>query len=155
MSGSNVGGNRFFYLTDPATAPSNIRFQKKAKFEAKLLVWMAISLQGVSDVYVHNSKQANRRGTYLTGCIDKRLLPFLAKYHQDGNYLFWPDLASAHYSNVVQGRLNKKNVPFVPRTDNPPNVPQASPIETVWALLEQKMYEGNWEAKNLDILAQE
>jgi hypothetical protein len=63
-------------------------------------------------------------------------------------------LASAHYSNVVQERLNEKNVPFVPRSDNPPNVPQARPIETVWTLLEQKVYVGNCEAKNLDILAQ-
>jgi hypothetical protein len=110
--------------------------------------------KGVSDTYVHKSKQAIRQETYLTECINKRLLPFIDKYHQDGNYLFWPDLASAHYSNVVQERLNEKNVPFVPRSDNPPNVPQARPIETVWTLLEQKVYEGNWEAKNLDILAQ-
>ncbi|CAM4797872.1 unnamed protein product [Rotaria magnacalcarata] len=50
-------------------------------------------------------------------------------------------------------RLNEKNVPFVIREDNPPNVPQARPIETVWTLLERKVYENNWEAKNLDVLA--
>ncbi|CAF5049781.1 unnamed protein product, partial [Rotaria magnacalcarata] len=37
--------------------------------------------------------------------------------------------------------------------DNPPNVPQARSIETVWALLERKVYENNWEAKYLDALA--
>ncbi|CAF4057001.1 unnamed protein product [Rotaria magnacalcarata] len=50
-------------------------------------------------------------------------------------------------------RSNEKSVPFVIREDNPPNVPQARPIETVWTLLERKVYENNWEAKNLDVLA--
>ncbi|CAF1505538.1 unnamed protein product [Rotaria magnacalcarata] len=57
-----------------------------------------------------------------------------------------------HHSTISQ-RSNEKSVPFVIREDNPPNVPQARPIETVWTLLERKVYENNWEAKNLDVLA--
>ncbi|CAF4685028.1 unnamed protein product, partial [Rotaria socialis] len=150
----NVIGNRFFYSTDLTMAPVDIKFRKKKKFESKVMVWMVISSKGVSDVYVHKSKQAIRQDTYLNQFINKRLLPFIEKYHQDGNYLFWPDLASAHYSKSVQERLNEKNVPFVIREDNPSNVPQARPIETVWTLLERKVYENNWEAKDLDVLAQ-
>ena len=33
------------------------------------------------------------------------------------------------------------------------NVPQTRPIETVWSLLEQKVYEDTWEAKNLEQLS--
>ncbi|CAF2036103.1 unnamed protein product [Rotaria magnacalcarata] len=153
LTGDNVIGNRFFYSTDLTTAPVDIKFRKKKKFESKIMIWMAISSKGVSDVYVHKSKQAIRQDTYLNQCINKRLLPFIEKYHQDNNYLFWPDLASAHYSKSVQERLNEKNVLFVIREDNPPNVPQARPIETVGTLLERKVYESNWEAKNLDVLA--
>ncbi|CAF0730696.1 unnamed protein product [Adineta steineri] len=153
LSGNDVGGNGYFYSTDPATTPSNIKFQKKKTFEPKLMIWMAMSSKGVSGVYIHKSKQAVRQTTYLEECINKRLIPFIENYHQDGNYMFWPDLASAHYSNVVKERLNEKNVPFVPRPNNPPNVPQARPIETVWALLERKVYANNWEAKDLDTLA--
>ncbi|CAF2010649.1 unnamed protein product [Rotaria magnacalcarata] len=111
FTGDNVIGNRFFYSTDLNTAPVDIKFRKKKKFESKIM------------------------------------------YHQNGNYLFWPDLASAHYSKSLQERSNEKSVPFVIREDNPPNVPQARPIETVWTLLERKVYENNWEAKNLDVLA--
>ena len=53
----------------------------------------------------------------------------------------------------MQERLHEKNVPFVICKDNPPNIPQARPIETLWTLLERKVYENNWEAKNLDVLA--
>ena len=153
LSGNNVGGNRFYYSIDPSTTPSNIKFQKKKQFEPKVMIWMAISSKGVSDVYVHRSKLGVLQATYLKECINKRLLPFIEKYHHDGNYLFWPDLASAHYSKIVKQRLDEKNVPFVSRQDNPPNVPQARPIETVWALLERKVYENNWEAKDMDALA--
>ena len=153
LSGDNVSGNQLFYSTDPVTAPANIKFKKRKKFEPKIMVWMAMSSKGVSNVYIHKSKQAIRQDTYLNECINKRLLPFIQNYHQNENFLFWPDLASAHYSISVQERLKEKNVPFVVRKDNPPNVPQARPIETVWTLLERKIYENNWEAKNLDVLA--
>jgi adenylate cyclase len=32
-------------------------------------------------------------------------------------------------------------------------VPQARPIETIWTLLKEKVYENNWEAQTLDQLA--
>ena len=87
LSGNNVGGNAFFYSTDPVTSPPNIKFQKRKKFEPKLMIWMAMSSKGVSDVYIHRSKQAVLQTTYLKECINKRLLPFIEKYHQDGNCL--------------------------------------------------------------------
>ncbi|CAF4705248.1 unnamed protein product, partial [Rotaria socialis] len=153
LSGNNVGGNALFYSTNAVTSPPNIKFQKRKKFEPKLMIWVAMSSKGVSDVYIHTSKQTVLQTTYLKECIDKRLLPFIEKYHHNGNYLFWPDLASAHYSNLVKERLYEKNVPFIARQDNPPNVIQARPIETIWALLERKVYENNWEVKRLDALA--
>ena len=152
LTGNNVIGNRYFYSTDSATAPPKVKFQCKTKFEPKVMIWMGMSSKGTSDIYVHKSIQALNQKTYLKECIDKRRLPFIAKYHSNGNYLFWPDLAKAHYSNIVQERLTEKNIPFVSRVDNPPNVPQARPIETVWTVLERKIYENNWEAKNIDHL---
>ena len=152
LTGNNVIGNRYFCSTDPATAPPKVKFRCKTKFEAKVMIWMGMSSKGTSDIYVHKSIQAVNQETYLKECINKRLLPFIAKYHSNGNYLFWPDLAKAHYSNIVQQCLTEKNIPFVSRVDNPPNVPQARPVETVWTVLERKIYENNWEAKNIDHL---
>ena len=39
-----------------------------------------------------------------------------------------------------------ENVYFVDETTNPPNVPQARPIENLWGILAQKVYEVEWEA---------
>ena len=152
LTGNNVIGNRYFYSGDPATALPKVKFQCKTKFEAKVMIWMAMSSKSTSDIYVHKSIQAVNQETYLKECINKRLLPFIAKYHSNGNSLFWPDLAKAHYSNIVQQCLTEKNIPFVSRVDNPPNVPQARPTETVWTVLERKIYENNWESKNIDHL---
>ena len=48
--------------------------------------------------------------------------------------------------------MTEKNLPFVSRVDNPPNVPQARSMETVWTVVERKIYENNWEAQNINHL---
>ena len=45
-------------------------------------------------------------------------MPFIAKHHSDGQYLFWTDLASSHYAKSVIGYLREKNVQFVEKSDN-------------------------------------
>ena len=57
-----------------------------------------------------------------------------------------------NYSNIVQERLTEKNILFVSRVNNPLNVLQVRPIENVWAVLERKIYENNWKAKNINHL---
>ena len=101
------------------------------KFEPKLLVWMAVSQKGISSIYVHRSTIAIKQETYLHDCIRKRLLSFINRHHKNDNVLFWPDLASSHYSKQVQEFLQANNIKFVQRQQNPPNFPQARPIETI------------------------
>ena len=74
------------------------------------------------------------------------MIPFIREHHQDSNYIFWPDLASCHYSKQTVAWMDE-NVKFVPKDINPPNVPQARPIENFWGCLAQKVYEVGWEAE--------
>ena len=67
--------------------------------------------------------------------------------HQDLNYIFWPDLASAHYSAATVEWM-EQNLNFVAKRLNPPNVSQARPIVNFWGWLSQKVYESGWAAKN-------
>lgn len=62
--------------------------------------------------------------------------------------MFWPDLARCHYSKKTLDWLNGQNIQFVPKEDNPPNVPQARPIENFWGVLTRLVYDGGWEAKS-------
>jgi len=63
----------------------------KKKFEAIELVWAAISINGISDVYVRKSGIAITTDSYINECLTKRFLPFVREAHSDGNYVFLPD----------------------------------------------------------------
>ena len=149
----DIASNRSYYTIDPSTAPSHIKFKRRIKFAPKLLVWMAVFLKWISSVYLHRSKTAIDTETYLNECIRKRLIPFIDRYHTGDSILFWPDLANAYYARKVQAFSTAHRINYVKRERNPPNVPQARPIETIWTRLEQRIYENNWEAQNIDQLA--
>ncbi len=80
------------------------------------------------------------------------MLPFIKDNYPNDNYIFWPDLASAHYSNSAQNAYQSLSIKVVPKEDNPPNVPQLWPIEDFWYILKCKVYENGWEAKNAQLL---
>ena len=54
--------------------------------------------------------------------------PFICEHQQDSNYIFWPDLASCHYSKQTVAWMDE-NVKFVPKNTDPLNVFHARPIE--------------------------
>ena len=146
FSGSNMPGNDNYYTNDVQKCPDDIRFVGKEKFPKKVLVWVAISEHGISRPVIRGAKSESIKSNIYIECLAKKLLPFIHKYHSDLNYVFWPDLASSHYSKETVAWMNK-NVEFVPKRLNPPNVPQARPIENFWGCLAKKVYEGDWEAK--------
>ena len=99
LSNTSTPGNDIFYTSDKSTAPNQIKYAMKKKFEEKVLVWIAISEEGLSKHYVHKSRIAISSDIYIRECLKKRLDPFVKEYHGDNNFVFWPDLASAHYSH--------------------------------------------------------
>jgi hypothetical protein len=117
------------------------------KYEPKILVWLAISSKGISEPYIHESKNTIGGDVYLNQCIKSKLIPFIDKHHPNDEILFWPDLAKAHYANDVLNFWASESVPIVPKGSNPPNVPQVRPIEDFWVILAELVYEKNWEAR--------
>ena len=89
--------------------------------------------------------------TYINECLEKQLLPFIHKYHDNFNYLFLQDLASSHYSKDSLNWMDEY-VNYVDKESNPPNVPQAQPIENFWGHLVQKVCEGGWQASTEQVL---
>lgn len=84
-------------------------------------------------------------------CLKKRLLPFLRQH--DTPPLFWPDLASCHYSNVVQEWYHNNNVAIVPKDCNPPNSPELRPIEEYWSIIKGKLKKKGGTAATLEEFA--
>ena len=49
---------------------------------------------------------------------------FIKKYNKSEDAVFWPDLASAHYSKRSLKEMERLNIDVLPKSANPPNGPQ-------------------------------
>ena len=152
LRNSTLAGNDEYYTSDKKPTPSRVSTKNKSKYEPKLLVWIAISPKGVTHAHISPSGQAINGHTYLKNCLKSKLLPFIRAMYPLDNYIFWPDLASAHYSKTVLEWCDAENVIILPKERNPPNCPKQRAIEDFWAYLKRLVYDKNWTAKNLNQL---
>ena len=152
FSGSNMPQNDHYYASASGLTDNCNKFRRQAKFEKKLLCWISISPCGISKPYFCPSSEAVNGKIYINKCIKQRLVPFINQNHQDGKYIFWPDLASCHYASSTQDVFRNLNINFLSKEMNPPNCPQIRPIEDFWGMLKQKVYSKGWKAENHDQL---
>ena len=129
LSNANLSGNDTFYSNDRNMTANDVKYYDKAKYEEKVLVWLSMSPAGLIQFYIVTIKMTVNQKVYLEECLKKRLLPFIKKYHKGGKYVFWPDMDSSHYANLVQEWLVKEKIPFIPKSMNVANVPEIRPIE--------------------------
>ena len=109
------------------------------------MIWQAICSCGrKSKFYI--AKGTMKSQHYVQGCLENHLLPFLRSH--DSAPLFWPDLASIHYSKCALEWYKSNEVNFVPVSCNPPNCPQLRSIERYWAIVKRILKEGGKVAKN-------
>lgn len=116
------------------------------KFGTKYLVWQAICQCG------RRSKPYVTTGTinsqiYIKECLRQRLLPFITSHGVPT--IFWPDLATCHYSAATLEWYKANNINYVPKDMNPPNCPELRPIERYWARIKSKLQKGKQTAKSL------
>ena len=152
LHNESIAANRGFDTSDPSVAPPEVKFKSAKKFEPKTLVWIAISEGGITTPSFAEQQQAVTQTTYLNECINARLMPFIEKYHHKKKVLFWSALARSHFGFKVMEYLDQNGIHFVSQKRNPQNCPQARPVETLWSILEQMVYAGAWEAKNINQL---
>ena len=144
--------NSGFWTDNFDQAPIDLKFRKETKFPVKLLVSVVISEKGMSAPYFTPAKQAMDGVKYRKNVIRKLVKPFIDQHHNDGDYFFWPDLASCHYAQETTQLFDELGIKFIPRADNPPNVPHLRPIENFWAMLKRAVYANGYVAKSLEAL---
>lgn len=153
LNGWDFGGNKFYFDRGTNPIPDEVKFRAKKKFPEKLLVWVAISRKGHSQFYFRSQKEgAVNAQVYKNECITKRLIPFINKHYPDKKYIFWPDLASAHYAGSVTQVLREQNVNFLAKDRNPPNCPQLRAIENFWAIFKSKIFQDGFTPKSISDL---
>ena len=116
MNGHSFGGNKYYYDSGTNTVENTTKFIEHEKYPKKLLLWLAISKKGRSQLYIRHQKEGAINGQVdRDECIRKRLLPFIKKHYTNNNYMFWPDLASSHYSKCVMDLLHRRESKFYPK----------------------------------------
>jgi len=95
---SKLSGNEGFYTDDYQSCPERLKYKGQAKYEPKVLVWYPISEAGISDAFIgHVKAEAVTADVYIQKCLPK-LAKFIEYHHSGEDVIFWPDLASCHYS---------------------------------------------------------
>ena len=152
-NGANIGGNRYYLDSKEFNISNEVKFRRTKKVPKKVLLWIAISCKGHSRILLHDQyKGAITGNLYAKECLKSRLIPFLEKNYPTKDYLFWPDLASAHYSKDAQNVYVEYGVKVLPKSSNPPNVPQLRPIEDVFGILRLKVFKDGFKPKSTDEL---
>lgn len=148
IDGSDYNKNDFYYSHPSISVPEDVKTKPIPKFADKVMVWIAMCPKGLSQVVITKSRNAVNSETYIKDCLPK-VKKLIEKHYQDGNYIFWPDLASSHYSKLSLQSMNDLSIKVVPKDSNPPNVPQLRGIERFWAFLKEKVYANGWIAQDI------
>lgn len=151
-NGMDFSGSNTYMSSTPGEEPPSIKVKQKTKYPFKLLLWVAISKKGRSSFFVKKSRMAVNSKMYIEECLKKKLLPFIKKHYPNGDYIFWPDLASSHYSKETQNFMREHEINFVEKHLNPPNCPNLRPIESFWAKVKREVYAEGWVPKNIEEL---
>ena len=78
----------------------------------------------------------------------KRMLPLYRSHNTPP--LFWPDLASCHYSARTLQQYSSNKIKFIPKNQNSPNCPQLRPVEKFWAIVKQSLLKNGKVTKSVN-----
>ena len=107
-SNKKNSGNSGFYASDVSSTPNDVKYKPKQKFEEHILVYVVISFRGISKPYIVPSGLAIIQEVYTNQFLRKYLISHIKRYYSENEYVFWPDLASAHYLHKAIAHLESK-----------------------------------------------
>lgn len=131
-----IPGQKFYLATARGDVPAKFKFVFADKFARKYMIWQGICSCGQKTKVFLTDKTMTSE-VYKKECLQKRILPFIRAH--DRPVMFWPDLASCHYSKTVMEWYATNGVSVIPKDLNPPNCPQFRPIEKYWAITKRRL----------------
>ena len=138
-------GYQYYYQSIGVYVSNKFKYIQTEKFTLKILVWQAICSSGLKSApFV--TRMTLISNLYITECIQKRLLSFINKHRKA--VIFWPDLATIHYSKKKMKWYNQNAIEIVPKDANPLNSPEQRVIESYWALVKGILLKSNKSAKD-------
>ncbi|RNA21809.1 tripeptidyl-peptidase 2 [Brachionus plicatilis] len=112
LSHGKINENVIFYSSNIAATPVSIKYTPVKKLSRNYLFGWSF-LRGVSRRQSYEKVDLTVNQTVFLDFIVRVVILFIKKHHSDGNYKFWPSLASSHYANTVVNYLIDQNIKFV------------------------------------------
>eukprot|EP00658_Telonema_sp_P-2_P071069 TRINITY_DN60393_c0_g1_i1.p1 TRINITY_DN60393_c0_g1~~TRINITY_DN60393_c0_g1_i1.p1 ORF type:complete len:371 (-),score=36.65 TRINITY_DN60393_c0_g1_i1:26-1138(-) len=140
-----VKGNERIWVSHDDPDPE----ERYVGFEAhpvKVMIWGAVSYHGRSSIHIFDggvdseTYQDCLEQAYLPACFEGEYLA-LSRTHK---YVFQQDGARCHTSKSTQAWLLRelpKNIALLEKNDWPAKSPDLSPIERLWAIIQDKVIE--------------
>jgi hypothetical protein len=140
-----VQGNERIWVCAEDMDPDE-RYIPQPAHPAKVMIWGAISYHGRSSIHFFDGSVNTEtyedciQDAYLPACFDAEYLAM----SKTEKYVFQQDGARAHTSKHAQKWLEQNlpaNVALLQKQDWPAYSPDLSPIERLWAILQDKVVE--------------
>ena len=77
------------------------------------MVWICLSEDAVSETVFLARPNSINSEFYRENCIKGKLVEFIEQNHSQDDYIFWPDLASAHYAKDTVEFFEKLKILYV------------------------------------------
>jgi hypothetical protein len=113
-----IDGNEWqqqsYYKSEDHPATKDVKFIRKNKFLAKVLLWLVVSESGISEPLFFKAGLAVNKEVYISKCLPV-LHKFIQKQHKNKKIVFWPDLTSAYYAKDTLVQLKELKIEDVPK----------------------------------------
>ena len=118
-------------------------FNLTVKHPIKVMIWACFSYHGPGRAHVIEGSMNTE--SYISDVITRRVLPQMSETFPDGGGVFQQDNAPCHVSKRTKEFFRNHNVALL---DWPPQSPDCSPIENLWALVKRKLAKLDCKNKN-------
>jgi hypothetical protein len=108
VDGNAMSGNSKFLMSLKSEVTENVKFIRKTVFPAKVLLWLAVSESVIGRPVLQSTKKCTYPNVY-------QYVINLSKSPQKQKIVFWPDLASAHYSKDTLVQLEALKIEYIPK----------------------------------------
>ena len=136
MDFKQIPGQCYYASKIRGNVSDKYKYVMTDKFSKKLMIWQALCSCGNKSP-IHVCLGTMKSSEYVKCCLSR--IKRLIKAHRSTSVLFWPDLATIHYSKDAQKFYDDNGVMLVPKMMNPPNCPELRPIEKYWAIIKKKL----------------
>jgi hypothetical protein len=140
---TNSQNDRVYGEGKKKTIEPNRLLRQRAHFTKSIMVSAGVSVNGKTRLHFVESGVKMNANCYVNMLLHDRLLPDCRTLYPDGNFIFQQDWAPSHSARLTIEYLRNENISYLQRDTYPASFPDGNPMDyRIWAILEQKVYDG-------------